>query len=62
MDIYKRYASGEHDREFFAKHNNNELIKLRPLLGQFDNVDAKSVSRPVLYWQAIFPQIGRAHV
>lgn len=56
MDIYKRYASGEHDREFFAKHNNNELIKLRPLLGQFDNVDAKSVSRPVLYWQAIFPQ------
>lgn len=42
MDIYKRYASGDHDREMFHKiddPNNKEEIFLRPLSGHFDNFE-----------------------
>lgn len=55
MDIYKRYASGEHDKEYFAKHP-EKFMRLRPLLGRFDNTGSPSVPKPVLYWQSLFPQ------
>lgn len=56
MDIYRRYASGEHDEHFFSKNNHSEFIKLRPLLGHFDNLGPNAASKPVLYWQELFPQ------
>ncbi|PSK39773.1 hypothetical protein C7M61_001578 [Candidozyma pseudohaemuli] len=56
MDIYRRYASGEHDEQFFSKNNHSEFIKLRPLLGHFDNLGPNAASKPVLYWQELFPQ------
>lgn len=56
MDIYQRYASGEHDQKFFTKKNHDDLIKLRPLLGHFDNLGSVAVSKPVLYWEELFPQ------
>lgn len=56
MDIYKRYASGEHDKQYFQKKDHEEFIKLRPLLGHFDNLGPTTTAKPVLYWQELFPK------
>lgn len=57
MNMYRRYASGEHDKEHFT-HRKSESghIKLRPLSGQFDVLALPSTDRGLAYWESVFPQ------
>lgn len=54
-NIYKRYVSGEHDRQFFNNEAEKEgHIKLRPLSGQFDVVQRTTAHRSVEFLRSAF--------
>lgn len=59
MNVYKRYVSGEHDKNFL-EHNHCRKkghIKLRPLSGQFDVMPNLLYNvRSLSHWLEIFPQ------
>lgn len=58
MNIYERYASGEHDRRFFEQQKQPaSQIRLRPLSGQFDvHLPDTTACKPVSFWKSICPQ------
>lgn len=52
MNIYKRYASREHDLEYFKGSQPTTGIKLRPLSGQFDVFESDPHTPN---WHDVFP-------
>lgn len=56
MNIYHRYASREHDKEYFQRSQSTSTgIKLRPLSGQFDVFEGEEARKE---WPLVFPQLA----
>lgn len=55
MDVYRRYASREHDKRHFTRELAPGHIKVRPLSSSFDSSEpAESTIKSVEFWKGVF--------